>query len=464
MTGNGELLPRQFAGHWQDIALETIDGLSLSYGDIWCTAASLAETWQSEGIEPGDIIAFKLPNSHAIPCIYLACAIGGFVACPIVPTLSEATVTENLETVKPERVITEIHVPIVKGMPSPALEALESDRPFLIMFSSGSTGRSKAICHSLTTVCGSAKAFAARSGFQEDTRLYHVLPMTYMAGFLNAMLAVFMSGGKVIEGPQFSMANVADFWRYALATDANVLSLIPPLAATLCRLTRNPETLARVPEQFQQVQCTSQAIQADLRTRFMKKFSLPLQDCYGMTELGGPMSLQTVEDAREMNNYSTMIDGPEVQIRENRELWIRSPFNMLGYLKDGELEDIRDDEGFIDTGDLAEYDGKRILITGRVKDIIIRGGINTSPARIESIISKAPDVEEVAVVGVPHDYWGEQIIACVVGETNEARLLEFCRSSLDAHEVPDRIEFMKAFPRSFIGKVLKGDLRDKLLS
>ncbi|MBL6689006.1 MAG: acyl--CoA ligase [Pseudomonadales bacterium] len=470
MNTYGELLLRQFAEHWQDLAISTVDGESIRYGDLWCTACAVAESWQAEGLQPGDIIAFKLPNSYRIPCLYLACAIGGFVACPIVPTLSEKTAAENLETVKPKRVITQVDFPLVTAGDKPAFHELDSHQPFLIMFSSGSTGRSKAICHSLDNVCGSAAAFSRLSGFDETTRLYHVLPMTYMAGFLNSMLAVLVCGGRIIEGPQFSMENVADFWRYPLQSEANVLSLIPPLAATLCRLTRNPETLAKVPEQFTQVQCTSQAIQADLRARFMKKFSLPLQDCYGMTELGGPMSLQSRDDATQQNEFSTMIEGPEVQIRSNEdggsELWIRSPFAMLGYLKDGELEDIRDAGGFIDTGDLADYrpepDGERIRITGRVKDIIIRGGINISPGRIESVMSQAPGVEEVAVVGLPHAYWGEQIIACVVGGTGESELLNYCRESLDGHEVPDRIEFMEAFPRSFIGKVLKNDLRDKL--
>lgn len=469
MNTYSELLLTQFAEHWQDPAISSVDGQSISYGDLWCTARAVADSWQAEGLQPGDIIAFKLPNSFRIPCLYLACAIGGFVACPIVPTLSDSTADENLETVKPKRLITKVDFPLITAGDAPDLPAIDGHRPFLIMFSSGSTGRSKAICHSLDNVCGSAAAFGRLSGFDENTRLYHVLPMTYMAGFLNALLAVLICGGRIIEGPQFSMENVADFWRYPLQSEANVLSLIPPLAATLCRLTRNPETLARVPEQFTQVQCTSQAIQADLRARFLKKFSLPLQDCYGMTELGGPMSLQSRDDANEQNEFSTLIEGPEVQIRSNDEgdgeLWIRSPFAMLGYLKDGELEDIRD-EGFIDTGDLADYrsddSGRRIQITGRVKDIIIRGGINTSPGRIESIMSKAPGVEEVAVVGLPHDYWGEQIIACVVGDASETDLLNYCRESLDAHEVPDQIKFMEAFPRSFIGKVLKNDLRDKL--
>lgn len=462
MTEGGAQLLKTFAEHWHDKALTSIDGENLSYGDLWCTAQSLANTWRKEGTKTGDVIAFKLANSNRIPCIYLACAMGGYVACPIVPTLSEASVSENLDTVKPERLITKIEISPVRASASPTIEPVDADRPFLIMFSSGSTGRSKAICHSLNNVCGSAAAFAERSGFNRETRLYHVLPMTYMAGFLNTMLSVMISGGRIIVGPQFFMSNVADFWRYAFQTDANVLSLIPPLAATLCRLTRNPETISKVSRQIHQVQCTSQAIQADLRRKFFKKFSLPLQDCYGMTELGGALSLQSRQDAERMNDFSTMIRGPEVQVRDGGALWIRSPFSMLGYLRDGELEDIRDANGFIDTGDLAETDGDRIHITGRVKDIIIRGGINTSPANIESIISRAPGVDEVAVVGLPHDYWGEQIVACVVGTHDKTALLNYCRDKLDATDVPDQIIYMENLPRSFIGKVLKTDLRDKL--
>ncbi len=465
MTAPGQVLLDQFQQHWQHQALRTLDGNELTYGDLWETARLLADRWQSAGYSPGDIIAFKLENSYALPCLYLACAIGGYLACPIVPTLANATVAENLAAIKPALLIEATFEPdIVRATQRTAssLQFHDDSKAFLIMFSSGSTGKNKAICHSLANVCGSAAGFAALSGFDSETRLYHVLPMTYMAGFLNTLWAVLISGGCVVEGPRFTIDTVTRFWQHALTSDANVLSIIPPIAAAVCRLTRNPETIAAVSKQFDQVQCTSQALQRQLRKKFLQKFSLPLRDCYGMTELGGALTLQSEADATAMNNVSTPMKDIEIEIRAGTALWIRSPHAMLGYLVDGELTQLADASGFIDTGDLATFQSGKLEITGRVKDIIIRGGINTSPARIESALSQCPGIDDIAVVSLPHDFWGEEIIACVVGVADEADILSYSREVLDNHEVPDRVVFMASFPRSFIGKVLKKDLREKL--
>ena len=195
----------------------------------------------------------------------------------------------------------------------------------------------------------------------------------------------------------------------------------------------------------------------------MDKFSLPLQDCYGMTELGGPLSLQSREDALRMNDFSTPVRGLSVKIGNGSELLIASPYRMMGYLQDGELVSPFNEDGYLDTGDLARTEESRIEITGRVKDIIIRGGINTSPARIESVLSRCEIVDEVAVVGLPHAFWGEEIVAVVVSERyDEGSILAFCRHELDSHEVPDRIVRADALPRSFIGKVLKRELVERL--
>ena len=482
-TQSIETINRRFETSWQDVFFQAMDDTEYSYADLLHNASNLCASWQSlnsQSLKKGDVVAFKLPNSFALPCCYLACALGGYVACPIVPSLGSETIETNLQDIKPalfiEDVIddgtgltfTKTNAPFDVGK----TKAIDTTIPFLIMFSSGSTGKNKAICHSLRSVLGSASSFANLSGMNRDTALYHVLPMTYMAGFLNAMLAVFAAGGKIVEGPQFSMETVADFWRRPLATDANTLSVIPPLAAAVCRLTRDPEKIEAVGTQFKQVQCTSQAIQTELRKKFQDKFSLPLQDCYGMTELGGPLSFQTRADAEALNACSMPLPELEIDIREGDELWLKSPFSMLGYLVDNELTSPFDDDGFLDTGDLALVEDGRIEITGRVKDIVIRGGINTSPVKIESVLSQFDGIDEVAVVGLPHEFWGEEIVACIISNEScssdqfnglEGEILNYCRAHLDSHEVPDRLVFLDEFPRSFIGKVLKADLMNLIL-
>jgi fatty-acyl-CoA synthase len=139
---------------------------------------------------------------------------------------------------------------------------------------------------------------------------------------------------------------------------------------------------------------------------------------------------------------------------------------MLGYLDGGRLTSPADADGYMDTGDVADFKGGKIRITGRMKDIIIRGGINVFPGRIESVVRKIPAVEDVVVVGKPHAFWGEEIVACIISDTTskafEVDVHRHCEQSLSLHERPDRIVFLDSFPRSVIGKIRKEDLKEAI--
>ena len=457
--------------HSRDVNFFTsLDDREFNYGVYWSNAHKLARKWESEGMKRGDVIAFILPNNVALPCCYLSCAIGGFIACAIVDSLHPEVVKNILSSVGPGLVVRDIPL-MDAGLPVPGADEfyidIDQDAPFIMLFTSGLTGEPKTICHSLRTVVGSAQSFARLSNMSSKTRLYHILPMAYMAGFFYAMLAPLVSGASLVEGPLFSPSMAVDFWPRPIEQQVNTLSITPTIASALCRLTRNPAAIEAIKSQIVQVQCTSASIQKALRHRFEEMFSIPLQDCYGITELGGPLTFQTIEDADEGSDLSVPLPEIDVSLRgesKQKELWIRSPFCMLGYLKGGDLTRPFDPEGFMDTGDLVLRAQGRIQITGRKKDIIIRGGINISPVRVESVLSMMPDVEETAVVGVEHPFWGEEIVACIVPAHKNhqdlgTKVLQYCREHLAQHERPDRLMLMDSLPRSFIGKIQKNILR-----
>ena len=444
------------------------NGLKYTYKDYWQYSAGLAQQWKNEGLKPGSIIALNLPNSFTLPCCYLACAIGGFVACPLVTTLNRTTIEKMIGYLKPDKLISE-NFDLISTHESHA-EITEFKRkpnePFLIMWTSGTTGEPKAIVHSFESILGSALSFSKLTEMKPDTRLYHVLPMTYMAGLLNTLFAPLMAGATIVEGPVFSPETALDFWTLPMKESVNTLSLIPTIASALCRLTRDPSILQYVKSGIRQIQCTSAPIPSALRNRFLKKFSVPLQNCYGITELGGPLSFQSFENALQDQDVSQLIAEATAIIKNSDELWIRSPFSMLGYSDQGKLVSPLDSECFFNTGDLGLMKGNQIQITGRIKDLIIRGGINVSPVRIESVLSEMKEIEEVAVIGKEHEFWGEEIIACVIPKTKGPDLLTniklFYQDRLGTHEQPDRIVFFEEFPRSFIGKILKNKLKEQL--
>lgn len=469
-----KILNERFRVSKDFIFFETLDDDQFTFDSFLANAKALAKKWKKAGVKKGDTIVFRLPNSLALSCCYISCAIGGFIACPLGDYQTESVVEKLFEIIKPNLIVKKtprLDLTLKNSDLSNCFLDLNQDSPFIYFFSAGTTGDPKIICHSLRSVIGSANAFAKLSEMSYKTRLYHILPMTYMAGFLNTMLAPLLSGGRIIEGPLFSPSNAISFWDRPFAKDVNTLSITPTIAVSLCKLTRSAETIAKVKTKIVQIQSTSAPIQKELRKSFYEIFSLPLQNCYGITELGGPLTFQSLNDSIALNDFSNPLSELSISprgIEEQKELWIKSPFSMLGYLEAEGLVRSFDQNGYMDTGDLVILNEKQINIVGRKKDIIIRGGINISPARIENVIRNFSDIE-IAVIGLDHVFWGEEIVVCVsqIGLKENhfiPRLKEYCHQKLSAHEIPDRFIIVEHIPKSFIGKVQKNILKKMILS
>lgn len=210
-----------------------------------------------------------------------------------------------------------------------------------------------------------------------------------------------------------------------------------------------------------------------LRERFLDTFQVPLQDCYGITELGGPLTVQTSEDASTEDNCGVPLPGVKISFLPAwqdsdgghggaDELWIESPWAMLGYLTEDGLEVPTKWNGAFPTGDAGEFHVK-LKITGRKKDLIVRGDINVSPLAVENVIGQIEGVAEVSVVGAKDEFWGEVVVACVIPRDQDVHELQKrihaeCMDSLSVNERPDRIVIMHEFPRAN-GKVQKHILR-----
>jgi acyl-CoA synthetase (AMP-forming)/AMP-acid ligase II len=166
------------------------------------------------------------------------------------------------------------------------------------------------------------------------------------------------------------------------------------------------------------------------------------------------------------------LTGLDISFRRSAEgsdeLMVRSPFTTLGYLTETGTVAVDETGGFVATGDAGKLEQGILEITGRLKDLVIRGGVNISPRAIEDILCDLPGVEDVAVVGVPHEFWGEELVACIQAGPNadaaaiEAAARERCRERLARASQPDRISVFQAFPRAVTGKVQKGVLQRSL--
>src|SRR5262249_34011193 len=160
---------------------------------------ALAVEWTKQGARKGDAIALILYNDLAFPCCYLACMLAGFIAVPVNPELSADDIDFILNLASPAVVVRTPPVVDHKCLPSDEFElAADPKTCGAIFFTSGTTGRPKGVRHSWSSLVGNVAAFNLMMNIDRDTRMYHVLPMAYMAGFLNTILSPLVAGGSVI--------------------------------------------------------------------------------------------------------------------------------------------------------------------------------------------------------------------------------------------------------------------------
>jgi acyl-CoA synthetase (AMP-forming)/AMP-acid ligase II len=450
-------------------------GAGISYGRFWAEARRVASGWARLGARPGERVALLVPRGPGGLLCYLACALGGFVACPLDRESPPTDIDEALRLIGPALAIRDTpQIDAKAAADSPGeFEIDENDRDFLVIMSSGTTGKPKGILLALDAFLGGASSFASLWGIDPSTRLYHVFPSHYMAGVFNQLFCPLMAGGTVVLGPQFSPTSFAGLWTAVSSHRVNALCLSPSMAAMLVRLSRDSALSRRCGEQVPNILCTAGPPLPGLRDAFRRTFGTPLRNCYGITELGGSLTIQTREGAETEDDAGPPMAELELAFRPSisgkTELWARSPYMMRGYLTEQGIDLPVDAAGLFPTGDLAEMRGGSLCITGRRKDLIIRGGHNVNPAVIENALSAVAGVREVSVLGLPHEFWGEMVVACIVPETGiseseiRSRVERRC-GALDARGRPDRIMLFEHLPKTTgVGKVLKRELARMLL-
>ena len=464
-----------FKSNFDKTLISTIDNGDFTYGQVWTNAKHIGENWKKKGAKQGDSIAFILNNNSSLLVSYIACAIGGFIANPINPNLNFKIINSILKLTQP-KIILRNSPKLIKNIKILREDEIKitsnPDSSFFILSTSGTTGEPKGICHSLSSILGGSRDFAILSCMNKNTSMYHVVPMYYMAGFLNTFFAPILAGGRVIEGPQFSQSTMFDFWDRCIYTQSNTLCLTPTIASSLCHIVRDKEKAINNASSFISIHSTAGVLHKGIRQKFYKLFGKPLQDCYGLTELGGPLTIQTSVDALTQHNSGKPMPSLNFSFRKNSvgdtEMWLKSPNIMKGYVTKEGISLPTDDNGFMPTGDIAEIIDGNLIVTGRIKDVIIKGSENIFPVIIENEISPLGGVREVTVVGIKHEFWGETIICCVIPEENidEAELLTKLKSYSSKHlnptYQPEKWIILKDFPRTSTGKIKKRLLTEKL--
>lgn len=485
--------------------IETPIDREFTYGEFYSAALRSAGMLRSRGVRRGDRVALILANSSEFAALYFGCLFLGAVAVPVNQALHPDEVRFIVERSGAKLLLFSLCTrPLVtaaaSGLSCPQVRVMlaqekvfhpeddevwsldepagELPEPFagmadddllIVLFTSGTTSAPKGVAHRIRSQFGNAIAFNAEMDFGPDHRFLHVWPMAYSSGFLNTLLSPFMAGGSVVLACAFTAQTVLTFWKPVVEHSANTLWLSPTMMASLLRIDRDEAGIDYCRRAIRSVCCGTAPLPLRLKKDFEAKYGVEVFESYGLSELL-IVTGNSPRHPRRENSVGRALPGVEISIAQDEEILVRTPFAMAGYF-DPETKQPAPIEagGWFPTGDLGHVDDEgNLLVTGRKKDLIIRGGLNISPRAVRDVLLEHPAIEDAAVVGTPHDFYGEEVVAALRMKPDrslaeeQSSILKLCRSRLNQASVPTRLVEVAQFPVGSTGKVLIRELRTLL--
>ena len=336
----------------------------------------------------------------------------------------------------------------------------------MMQFTSGSTGLPKGALLTHGNLLRHAAGIIERTRLTAADRLLHVMPLHHTNGVNNQLVAPFLAGATVVLAERFRAEDVED--RIA-AHGVTYLTGVPTMYSRMLPHLRDRARL----RSLRFLRCGSAPITVRLHEEIEAAFGVPLVVSYGLSEATCTSTMNPV-GARRIGTVGTALRGQQIRIFRpgtedetpagaEGEIRIAGPCLMRGYAGDGSESPIRD--GWLQTGDLGRFDADGYLsVTGRLKDLIVRGGENLSPRAIEDTLAGHPAVAACCVVGGPHPDLGEVPVAFVVlrrdrAAVDAAELAALVRRRLSRIHVPAAVRFLESLPVNAVGKVDRKALR-----
>jgi acyl-CoA synthetase (AMP-forming)/AMP-acid ligase II len=478
-----------------------------TYASLASDAEALANSLIDMGLVPGDVVSFQMPNWYEAAVINLAAAMAGFVINPIVIIYRDAEVRQMLadsgakaffhsETFRGydhsamiERIRVDLPalthiVPVRRTGGTSGFEALvaagrgrrlnvpkvDPRSVKMVLYTSGTTGRPKGVLHSHETLARAVQACVQHWSIQTGNAILMPSPITHVSGYSNGLELPFIGGTRTV---------LMESWN---ATEA--LSLIErfQVRGTVAATPFLQELVARARDagttlpSLNFFACGGAAVPPDIVRDANALFGKPVAfRVFGSSEvplvtLGFPSDAEHAATTDgQIVDYEVRVlndDGGDVEPGQEGEIVARGPAMFMGYADEGQTREAIDADGFFKTGDIGIVTPENaVLITGRKKDLIIRGGENISAKEIEDVLHLHAAVAEASVVAMPHARLGEGICAFVIARQSVsadfADLVAFvAQSGLAPQKRPERIEFVTELPRTASGKIRKDVLRD----
>jgi fatty-acyl-CoA synthase len=492
-------------GRWiRDRALVTPSRSAIEYGGEITTYAELdarsdrlASALVQLGLRRGDRVATLTRNRPEHVELFFACAKAGLVLAPLSWRLAVPELAYQLGHGAPAALFVDPELDAPAGaaldladtaphrmtLSRAGLDALagsagttpppppEDDDDLLLLYTSGTTGRPKGARVSHRNCFWTNLSLDRIAGMSDEDVVLQVLPQFHVAGWNVQPLLGWWKGATVVLEPSFDPARALEL------IERRRITTMMGVPTNYLLMAREPG-FARVDLSSLRLAVVGGAPAPERVLRTWEERGVPLVQGYGLTEAGPNVLCLPRADAVRRRGWvgkpyphvdvalADLGSGAVLEGPGSGELLVRGPGVFAGYWRDGDATRAALRDGWLHTGDVAERDADGYYrIRDRLKDMYISGGENVYPAEIESVLHEHPAVADAAVVGVPHERWGEAGVAIVVlrpGETAaEAELLAHCRERLARFKVPIAVRFAEEIPRSAAGKLLKRELRDR---
>jgi acyl-CoA synthetase (AMP-forming)/AMP-acid ligase II len=462
----------------------------VTYGDLRNQVEAMAEALAGAGIGRGDRVAIALPNGLAMLVSLLAASMTG-TAAPLNPADKEDGFRFLLEDtgarvllVPPDgpdetrraagaRVRTlEVAMDAAGTVTLPGatrrcpVNAGGAEEIAIVLHTSGSTSGAKRVPLAHANLCASAANIARTYALSADDVSLCVMPLFHVHGLVASTLATLATGGTVVILARF---NPLVFWRTANDVGATWYSAVPTQHQLLLAALAVGNQGSRPPagaERLRFIRSCSAALPVAVLHAVENAFGAPVLEAYGMTEAAHQITSNPLPPAARKPGTVGAPTGVQVSIvdpkgthlrhGERGEVVIKGPSVIRGYDNQPEANAASFVDGWFRTGDEGCLDGDGyLMLTGRIKELINRGGEKISPRELDDVLLAHPAVAEAVTFGVPHPMWGEEVVAAVVlrGAATEADLLAYCRERVADFKRPKQIHITDTIPRTATGKV-----------
>ena len=484
-------------------AIGAPDAAPLDYAGLRRHLGDTVASLNGLGVGREDRVAIVLPNGPEMAGAFLALAAGATTA-PLNPAYRAQEFDFYLSDLRAKALVVEagsesVAIEVARSHGIAVLELHQGDRAgafvlrggaagaprkpgaagagdvALVLHTSGTTGRPKIVPLSHANLCASARHIGRALQLSGADRCLNVMPLFHIHGLVGAVLASLGAGASVHCTPGF---NALKFFAWMQVVRPTWYSAVPTMhQAILARAGRggNPDAIRSVPLRF--IRSSSSSLPPQVMAELEKVFGAPVIESYGMTEAAHQMTSNPLPPAARKPGTVGVAAGPDVAIMgaggtllavgEVGEIVIRGADVTAGYENNPEANAEAFTDGWFRTGDQGRMDEDGYLtVTGRIKEIINRGGEKISPREVDEVLMNHPAVAQAVAFAMPHETLGEDVAAAIVvregARVEEREIRDFAASQLAPFKVPRTLVFVEDIPKGATGKVQRARLAEAL--